>query len=92
MTDTTTLTDTTTATSADRAGSLIVTAVELTWSAIQHRHPEVPGVVVTFGAGTIGTAPGTVRLGHFAPARWATDAAATETPRARTVHRRRRAG
>ena len=41
---------------------------------------EVPGVVVTFGAGTIGTAPGTVRLGHFAPARWATDAAATETP------------
>lgn len=81
MTNTTsTPTTSTTSTSADRAGSLIVAAVEQTWAAIQHRHREVPGVVVTFGAGTIGTAPGTVRLGHFAPARWATDAAATETP------------
>lgn len=64
----------------ERAGSLIVAAVEQTWSSIQQRHPDVPGVVVTFGAGTIGTAPGTVRLGHFAPARWAADATATETP------------
>jgi len=64
----------------DRAGSLIVAAVEQAWSSIQHRHLDVPGVVVTFGAGTIGTAPGSVRLGHFAPARWAADATATETP------------
>ena len=66
--------------SIDRAGSLIVAAVEQTWASLQNRHPEVPGVVVTFGAGTIGSAPGTVRLGHFAPARWAVDANATETP------------
>ena len=71
---------TTNSTSAERAGSVIVAAVESAWEQIQGRHPEVPDVVVTFGAGTIGAAPGTVRLGHFAAARWATEAEAIETP------------
>lgn len=69
-----------TSNSAERAGSVIVAAVESTWEQIQARHPEVPDVVVTFGAGTIGAAPGTVRLGHFAAQRWATEAEAIETP------------
>lgn len=64
----------------DRAGSVIVAAVESAWDQIQRRHPQVPDVVVTFGAGTIGSTPGTVRLGHFAAQRWAADPGATETP------------
>ena len=71
---------TTNSNSADRAGSVIVAAVESAWEQVQRRHPEVPDVVVTFGAGSIGSAPGTVNFGHFAAQRWAADAAAVETP------------
>lgn len=52
------------------AASVVVAAIEDLWSAIQRRHPDVPDVVVTLGAGTIGTPRGAVRLGHFAASRW----------------------
>lgn len=52
------------------AASVVVAAVESLWAAIQRQHPQVPAVVVTLGAGTIGAPRGTVRLGHFAASRW----------------------
>ena len=48
----------------------LVTALEATWQAIRVQHPDVPDVVLTIGSGTVGTAVGQVRLGHFADARW----------------------
>lgn len=48
----------------------IVAALEATWSAIQLRHPDVPDVVVTLGAGSIGVPAGALKLGHFAAERW----------------------
>jgi hypothetical protein len=41
----------------------LVAAIESTWSAIQHRHPEVPHVVLTLGNGTsrAGRSAGLVR-------------------------------
>lgn len=45
-------------------------ALEAVWAQIRRRHPDVPHVVVTFGAGSIGARPGVLRLGHFAAARW----------------------
>ena len=50
--------------------SELVAALEVAWSAIQHRHPEVPAVVVTLGAGSIGVPAGALKLGHFAAGRW----------------------
>lgn len=50
--------------------SELVAALEATWRAIQRRHGDVPDVVVTLGAGSIGAAPGRMRLGHYAPHRW----------------------
>lgn len=50
--------------------SALVAALEATWSAIQLRHPDVPDVVVTLGAGSIGVPAGTLKLGHFAAGRW----------------------
>ncbi|MGH3449561.1 MAG: hypothetical protein ACRDQW_02320 [Haloechinothrix sp.] len=47
----------------------LVEALENTWRAIQKRHPDVPDVMLTLGAGSIGDR-GTLRLGHFAAARW----------------------
>lgn len=47
----------------------LVAALETAWSAIQHRHRDVPDVVLTLGAGSIGER-GALRLGHFAAARW----------------------
>src|SRR5207245_11597705 len=40
------------------------------WAASRARPPEVPQVVLTLDAGTGGTAPGTLLLGHFAGDRW----------------------
>lgn len=40
------------------------------WAAIQRRHPDVPPVVVTLGAGSIGVPRGSLTLGHFAADRW----------------------
>jgi hypothetical protein len=48
----------------------LVAALEVAWSAIQRRHPEVPAVVVTLGAGSIGVPAGALKLGHFAARRW----------------------
>jgi hypothetical protein len=48
----------------------LVAALGEAWSAIQERHDEVPAVVVTIGAGSVGVHPGELKLGHFAAARW----------------------
>ena len=48
----------------------LVAALEATWSAIQRRHHDVPDVVVTLGAGSIGVPAGALKLGHFAAERW----------------------
>jgi hypothetical protein len=48
----------------------IVTALAATWAAIRSRHPDVPPVVITLGAGSVGQNPGEMKLGHFAEARW----------------------
>jgi len=56
-----------------RAGTLsapIVAALEATWSAIQHRHPEIPDVVIVLASGSVGMPRGVLRLGHFAAMRW----------------------
>lgn len=50
--------------------SRLVAALELTWDAIRARHSELPAVVVVLAAGSIGAAPGTLRLGHYAAMRW----------------------
>ncbi|MFJ9393191.1 hypothetical protein ACIRON_30515 [Nocardioides sp. NPDC101246] len=50
--------------------SALVAALEATWSAIQLQHPDVPDVVVTLGAGSIGVPAGALKLGHFAAERW----------------------
>ncbi len=50
--------------------SPLVHALETAWVIIQARHNDVPDVVLTLGAGSIGAKAGTLRLGHFAAARW----------------------
>jgi hypothetical protein len=50
--------------------SRLVAAIEAVWAEIRRRHPDVPEVIVTVGAGSIGTPRGTLRLGHYAAARW----------------------
>jgi len=47
----------------------LVHAIQDTWEAIRDRHPDVPEVVVTLGAGSLGRR-GALTLGHFAAARW----------------------
>ena len=42
----------------------VLAALEATWTAIQHRHPDLPAVVV-LASGTVGVPRGAVRLGHF---------------------------
>jgi len=46
----------------------LITAIDRTWAAIQKRHPDVPDVVITLGAGSGGKAG--LKLGHFAAERW----------------------
>jgi hypothetical protein len=48
----------------------LIRAFSAAWAAIQRRHPDVPDVVVTMGAGS-GRVAGGLVLGHFAPHRWA---------------------
>ncbi|APA97093.1 hypothetical protein [Nocardia seriolae] len=55
-------------TDSDTITGLLVTAVENTWAAIRSRHPDVPDVVLTVGAGSTGGSD--LTLGHFAPNRW----------------------
>jgi hypothetical protein len=50
--------------------SPLVRALELTWETIRVRHPELPAVVVVLAAGSVGVAPGTLKLGHYAAMRW----------------------
>jgi hypothetical protein len=42
-----------------------VRALELTWETILARHPELPAVVVVLAAGSVGVAPGTLKLGQW---------------------------
>jgi hypothetical protein len=48
----------------------VVAALEATWTAIQHRHSDLPDVVLVLASGTVGMPRGAVRLGHFAAMRW----------------------
>lgn len=48
----------------------LVEALSGVWEAIRVRHPDVPPVVITLGAGSVGQRPGELKLGHFAAARW----------------------
>jgi hypothetical protein len=48
----------------------LVAALAAAWAAIRSRHTDVPPVVITLGAGSIGQAVGELKLGHFAAARW----------------------
>ena len=50
--------------------SPLVAALEATWAAIQHRHPEIPDVVIVVAAGSVGVPRGALKLGHFAARRW----------------------
>jgi hypothetical protein len=50
--------------------ALLIAALDRVWAEMRCRHPDVPTVVITVGAGSIGSAPGTLRLGHFAAGRW----------------------
>jgi hypothetical protein len=50
--------------------SPLVRALELTWETIRVRHLELPAVVVVLAAGSVGVAPGTLKLGHYAAMRW----------------------
>jgi hypothetical protein len=50
--------------------ALLIAVLDRVWAEIRRRHPDVPTVVITVGAGSIGAAPGTLRLGHFAAGRW----------------------
>ncbi|BEK92720.1 hypothetical protein [Nocardia seriolae] len=52
---------------SDTITGLLVSALETTWVKIRHLHPDVPAVVLTVGAGSVG---GELTLGHFAPNRW----------------------
>ena len=53
-----------------RLASPLVAALEQVWAAIQHRHPEIPDVVIVMAAGSVGVPRGALKLGHFAAMRW----------------------
>jgi hypothetical protein len=53
--------------SPDGAASLLVAALEHTWTAIHQRHPDVPDAVLVVASGSEGKR---LNLGHFAPHRW----------------------
>ena len=57
-------------TQTDGASSAFVAALEQVWAEITRRHPDVPPVIVTVGAGSIRARPGSLILGHYAAARW----------------------
>ena len=47
---------------AGDAASRLVIALEAVWAEIRRRHPDVPAVIVTVGAGSIGARPGASRV------------------------------
>jgi hypothetical protein len=51
----------------DGTASLLVAALEHTWSIIRRRHPDVPKAVLVVASGSEGKR---LNLGHFAPHRW----------------------
>jgi hypothetical protein len=51
------------------AASVLVAALERTWTAIRRRHPQVPEVVMAVASGSVGRR-GELKLGHFADRRW----------------------
>ena len=53
-----------------RLASPLVAALEAAWASIQHRHPEIPDVVIVMAAGSVGVPRGALKLGHFAAMRW----------------------
>src|SRR4051794_31357657 len=55
---------------SDALSAPVVAALEHAWAAIRAPHPDLPEVVVVLASGSVGTAPGTLRLGHFAAMRW----------------------
>ncbi|QUC63800.1 hypothetical protein IOD14_43935 (plasmid) [Streptomyces sp. A2-16] len=59
---------------AAQEGTRIVTALELTWGAIQKHHPDVPDVVIVTGTGR--RARGRLKWGHHTADRWLDAAAA----------------
>jgi hypothetical protein len=58
---------TTTTTTTDGTASLLVAALERTWQAIQHDHPDLPDAVLVVASGSEGKR---LNWGHFAPHRW----------------------
>ncbi|WP_378736714.1 hypothetical protein [Nocardia brasiliensis] len=46
----------------------MVAAIDEAWAGVRARHPEVPDVMVTIAAGSVGRRG--VRLGQFGPDRW----------------------
>jgi hypothetical protein len=52
----------------------LISALDRVWAEIHAWQPDVPTVVMTVCAGSIGAAPGTLKLGHFAAGRWQHDA------------------
>jgi hypothetical protein len=53
--------------SPDGTASLLVAALEHTWTTIRSRHPDVPQAVLVVASGSEGKR---VNWGHFAPHRW----------------------
>jgi hypothetical protein len=54
-------------TTPDGTASLLLAALEHTWSIIRIRHPDVPDAVLVVASGSEGKR---LNLGHFAPHRW----------------------
>lgn len=50
----------------------MVDTLSAVWAAVRSRQTDVPAVVITLGAGSVGQRPGELKLGHFAAARWQT--------------------
>lgn len=65
---------------AGNASSVLVAVLEGVWEEIRRRHPDVPAVVVTVGAGSIGAPRGGLKLGHYAAARWRPAVAGEDVP------------
>src|SRR4051812_12814323 len=54
----------------DTVSAPVAAALEHAYAAIRSRHPDLPEVVVVLASGSAGTAPGTLRLEHFAAMCW----------------------
>lgn len=50
----------------------ILAVLERTWTAIRHRHADLPHVVMVLASGSDGAPAGWLKLGHFAAMRWET--------------------